>query len=330
MTYNTLPWVEKHRPHKISNIIQHDTIKEILNTIKETGNMPHLLLYGPPGTGKTSCIVALSMELFGPKIYNDRVLELNASDERGINVVRNKIIRFAKISLGTKDNNFPCPDFKIIILDEADAMTTEAQSALRKVLESTTNITRFVFICNYDYQILDSIKSRCSSFKFKEIMPDYCIKKLKEIALEEKLSISDEALDKISIICQGDIRRGINILQNLQYIKSDIIQQEDVNNITSYIDEKVINKIWNILFTSDINTIVEQTNNIINKGYPIFYIFDSILNKIEVSDITDKQKAKIIIYLSKCENKILIGSNESIQLISFFTYVNGLIKHNIE
>ena len=292
--------------------------------------MPHLLLYGPPGTGKTSCIVALAMELFGQKIYNERILELNASDERGIGVVRNKIIRFAKIALGTPDNRYPCPDFKIIILDEADAMTNEAQSALRKVMESTTKITRFVFICNYVHQIIDSIKSRCSSFKFKEITPDYCILKLKSISQEEGLNITNNALEKISFICQGDIRRGINILQNLQYVKTDIIKTENVNKITSYINEDIINKLWKITFQSNINSIMNHLIKIINKGYPIFYILDAIMVKLHNEDISDKIKSKIIIYISKCEKKILVGSNELIQLIALFTYINGIVKHNIE
>ena len=110
-------WVEKYRPRAINDIIQQDIPKKYLNILKTTSNMPHLLLYGPPGSGKTSSILALAMELFGPKRINERVLELNASDERGINVVRKKIIGFAKTALGTADPNFPSPNFKIIILD---------------------------------------------------------------------------------------------------------------------------------------------------------------------------------------------------------------------
>ena len=139
-----IPWIEKYRPRKLNDIIsQKESINILSNTLK-TGELPHLLLYGGPGTGKTSSVLALCNQLFGPERVNERVIELNASDERGINVVRHKIINFAKIA----NENYLCPPYKIIILDEADAMTKEAQAALRKVMEETSNITRFCFICN--------------------------------------------------------------------------------------------------------------------------------------------------------------------------------------
>jgi hypothetical protein len=138
-------------------------------------------LYGAPGTGKTSSILALCNQLYGPERVNERVIELNASDERGINVVRGKIITFAKVAIGTKDPKYLCPPFKIIILDEADAMTKEAQAALRKVMEENSNITRFCFICNYINQIIEPINSRCVKIRFKPITKTNIINKLEYI-----------------------------------------------------------------------------------------------------------------------------------------------------
>jgi replication factor C subunit 2/4 len=331
MSNDCIPWVEKHRPHKINQIIQQDIIRDEFNKIKESGDMPHLLLHGPPGTGKTSSILALVMELFGPYRFDERVLELNASDERGIGIVRNKIIHFAKITIGTPDPNYPSPNFKVIILDEADAMTNDAQSALRKVMESTTKLTRFVFICNYDHQIIDSIKSRCSTFKFKYIDNKNCIKKLKSVAKAEKIKLNKDVLKTISDISQGDVRRAINILQNLQYIDIENIDVDCVYDITSYVDSKNLDDIWNVALTGDIKTIYKHVQNIINNGYPIYYVLHAINTKIRKCKVlTDIEKAKMNIFLSQCERRIIGRSNEFIQLMSIFCYLNGLKKYGID
>ena len=140
-----IPWVEKYRPEKLDDIVEHTEIITILRKAISTGNLQHLLLHGAPGTGKTSTIHAMANELFEPNVIRDRVIELNASDERGIGIVRNKIISFAKTAIGSKDPNYPCPDFKLVILDEADAMTSEAQAALRRVVEKMSKINKILF-----------------------------------------------------------------------------------------------------------------------------------------------------------------------------------------
>ena len=161
---NNAVWVDKYRPKTIKDIIGHDEVKNMLLSSIELGDLPHLLFHGSSGTGKTSTVFALINQLYGHIRVSEKVLELNASDENGINVVRDKIIKFANIVVGTSDPNYPSPPYKIIILDEADSMTSEAQTALKKVMEKTCDITRFIFICNYENKIIDAIKSRCASF----------------------------------------------------------------------------------------------------------------------------------------------------------------------
>ena len=157
-----IPLVEKYRPEKIDDIMYQDEVKAMFKDALKTGNLPHLLLYGPPGTGKTSSILAAARELYGPFSFRDRTTEMNASDERGINIVRNKIVTISKTMLSNADTRFPSPNYRIIILDEADAMTTEAQSALRKTMEDYSGITRFCFICNY-------INNRTNRFKMCKV-----------------------------------------------------------------------------------------------------------------------------------------------------------------
>jgi replication factor C subunit 2/4 len=260
--------------------------------------------------------------LYGPKRVHQKVLELNASDENGISVVRDKIIKFAKLSVGTLDPKYPSPSYKIIILDEADSMTSEAQTALKKVMETTCDITRFVFICNYENQIIDPIKSRCASFRFNKISDNLIIKKLKKITKDEKLNIQNSVYKIITNICDGDARRSINTLQNLKYIPNKKITDEIIYSITSYVNDKDFKDLWNICLKSDISTIVKTAKNIVNTGYPINYILEFISNKAFDSDLDDINKSKIINYISITERKIVSGADNYLQLLSILTFIN--------
>jgi len=158
-----------------------------------TGQVPHLLLYGPPGTGKTSTILALAKELFGHEFFKHRVIELNASDERGIAVVREKIKKFAQRKIAKHpDANFNCPAIQIVILDEADSMTIDAQAALRRIIEQYSANTRFAIICNYISKIIDPLTSRCVKFRFSPIAREAQIERLKHICEKEQVKVANE------------------------------------------------------------------------------------------------------------------------------------------
>lgn len=177
-----------------------------------------MLFYGPPGTGKTSTILALAKELYGPEMIKSRVLELNASDERGISIVRQKVKDFARMQLtnppaGYK-SRYPCPPFKIIILDEADSMTQDAQSALRRTMETYSKITRFCLICNYVTRIIDPLASRCSKFRFKSLDQSNAKARLEDIAEKEGVALEEGALDAMIRCSEGDLRKAITFLQS--------------------------------------------------------------------------------------------------------------------
>lgn len=180
-----------------------------------------MLFYGPPGTGKTSTILALAKSLFGPSLYRSRILELNASDERGIGIVRDKIKNFARAQLSHSSGlgkeylaQYPCPPFKIIILDEADSMTQDAQSALRRTMEQYSRITRFCLVCNYVTRIIEPLASRCSKFRFKSLDNSAAGERLEHIAKLENLALEDGVVDKLIQSSEGDLRRAITYMQS--------------------------------------------------------------------------------------------------------------------
>lgn len=179
-----------------------------------------MLFYGPPGTGKTSTILALAKQLFGPSLSRSRILELNASDERGIAIVREKVKDFARTQLTNPPNDpayraaHPCPPFKIIVLDEADSMTQDAQSALRRTMERYSRITRFCLVCNYVTKIIDPVASRCSKFRFKALDGGSAGARVDAIVKAEGLRVEEGVTDCLVRCSEGDLRRAITYLQS--------------------------------------------------------------------------------------------------------------------
>lgn len=284
-------------------------------------------------THNTSTILAVAYQLFGPKVFKERVMELNASDERGINIVRHKINTFARTAIGNIDKSYPCPPFKLIILDEADAMTTEAQSALRKVMEELSSITRFCFICNYKNQIIDPIVSRCMKFRFKPIDSIYLCQKLNDIAIKENMNICNIGLQTISNIAKGDVRKGIMILQNLKYIeKYKKIDTSDIYKITGQISIDLVIPIWNACNdeTTTLDAIITKIDIFRKNAIPVMSILENLQQILIDSDMDDRKKSLISIHLSEAETCIYGGANEYLQLMGIFSYIYAINKYNSE
>jgi replication factor C small subunit len=218
-------WIEKYRPQKLDDIVGQDEIVERLSSYVKSGNLPHLLFTGSAGVGKTTAAVTLAREFFKDS-WQMNFRELNASDERGIDVVRNQIKQFARTT--------PLGDatFKILFLDEADALTTDAQAALRRTMESYAQTCRFILSCNYSSKIIDPIQSRCAIYRFKPLAEAAVKEEVHRIAKKEGLTITKEAMDAIVYIAQGDMRKAINALQGAAII-SNKIDDKRVYAITS-------------------------------------------------------------------------------------------------
>ncbi|KAF9476321.1 P-loop containing nucleoside triphosphate hydrolase protein [Pholiota conissans] len=251
------PWVEKYRPKTIDDVsAQEHTITVLQKTLTST-NLPHMLFYGPPGTGKTSTILALARQLFGPDNFKNRVLELNASDERGISIVREKIKSFARQTpraqaVASDGKTYPCPPYKIIILDEADSMTQDAQGALRRIMETYARITRFCLVCNYVTRIIEPLASRCSKFRFTPLDSDSSSLRLAHIAQCENVPVSKPVIDALINTSNGDLRRAITYLQSASRLSSSTqpptpILPIDIQEIAGVVPDNVIKDFARVL-----------------------------------------------------------------------------------
>lgn len=277
-------------------MVEQAEVVAVLRKCVEGADLPNMLLYGPPGTGKTSTILAAARQIFGD-MFRERILELNASDERGINVVRSKIKNFAQLTAsGTRPDGRPCPPFKIIILDEADSMTHAAQAALRRTMEKESRSTRFCLVCNYVSRIIEPITSRCTKFRFKPLGEKQIIERLKHICQLEGVSIEEGAYKSIVDISGGDMRRAITTLQSCYRLKGaqHTIQTSDLMEMSGIIPESYLKEYLDVCRSGNYKQLEDFVCNIGYEAYSIGQMLEQFNDYVlRCQSLTDMQKAHI-------------------------------------
>ncbi|KAI4093948.1 MAG: hypothetical protein LQ344_002546 [Seirophora lacunosa] len=365
---NLQPWVEKYRPKSLKDVAAQDHTITVLQRTLQASNLPHMLFYGPPGTGKTSTILALAKELYGPEMFRSRVLELNASDERGISIVREKVKDFARMQLSNPPlhykDKYPCPPYKIVILDEADSMTQDAQSALRRTMETYSKITRFCLICNYVTRIIDPLASRCSKFRFKSLDQGNAKKRLEEIAEIEHVEVEDGVIDTLIKCSEGDLRKAITFLQSAARLvgavkppqakvnghskKRKVVEEDDedamdvdgaddsvvtvrsIEEIAGVIPNQVINDLVNAMQPKARGAVYDDVSRVITDlvadGWSASQVITQLYQQILYNDaILDKQKCKIVIVFSEIDKRLVDGADEHLMILDLALRVSGIL-----
>ena len=307
-------WTEKYRP---SNFEEMRGQKEILEKIKafvETKNMPHLLFSGPAGVGKTTLSLVIAKQLFGES-WRQNTLELNASDERGIDVIRVKVKDFARTrSIG----DVP---FKLIYLDESDALTKEAQQALRRTMENYTKTTRFILSCNYSSKIIDPIQSRCAVFRFKPLSQEEIFSLIDKVAKEENLTVNDDAKKALFDICEGDCRRLENVMQSCAVINTNL-DAELVFSMASVAKPKEVKELMGFAVTGGfLEARKKLLDLMLNYGLSGLDVIKQMQKEIWNLELDDRKKVQLVDKCGEVEFRMVEGSDEYLQLESFLAFI---------
>ncbi|ESW09418.1 hypothetical protein PHAVU_009G126000 [Phaseolus vulgaris] len=305
-----IPWVEKYRPQSLDDVAAHRDIVDTIDKLTTENRLPHLLLYGPPGTGKTSTILAVARKLYGSRFRN-MILELNASDDRGIDVVRQQIQDFAStqsLSFGVKYS------VKLVLLDEADAMTKDAQFALRRVIEKYTKSTRFALICNHVNKIIPALQSRCTRFRFAPLDAVHVTERMKHVIKAEGLDVQDDGLVALVRLSNGDMRKALNILQST-HMATQQITEEAIYLCTGNPLPKDIEQIsyWllNEQYTDSFKRIEEMKTR---KGLALVDIIREVIMFVFKIKMPSAVRVQLMNDLADIEYRLSFGCNDKLQL----------------
>jgi len=309
-----MPWLEKYRPKLMNEIVGNEETISRLKVIAKHGNMPNLIISGPPGCGKTTSIHCLALELLGAQSYKNAVLELNASDSRGIDVVRNKIKMFAQQKV-----TLPRGRHKIIILDEADNMTSSAQQALRRTMELYSNTTRFALACNISSKIIEPIQSRCAILRYTRLSSKQILTRIQEILqFEEINSFTSKGLEAILFIAEGDMRNAINSMQ-ATYSGFGMITDENVYKVCDVPHPVQIRKILDDVKVCDIKSAMLKLNGLLKMGFSTLDFIGTLFRVTKTyHNVDEKIKLEWIRDMAFIHARIADGLDSALQL-------NGLL-----
>jgi len=301
-------WIEKYRPKNLSEVVGQQDVVERLRSYVTTRALPHLLFTGSAGVGKTTCAVALAREMFGDT-WNMNFRELNASDERGIDVVRNQTKQFARTApLGDST-------FKILFLDEADALTQDAQAALRRTMENYAETCRFILSCNYSSKIIDPIQSRCAIYRFRPLTDEAISEEMARIAKKEGITIDEGAFLAIAYVSLGDMRKAINALQGAAIV-SDHVTAENIYSITSNAKPEEITSLLSRCLEGDFETAERMLHSLMyDKGIAPNELVNQLYREISRSTSLDRRlKVDLIDHLGETDFRMSEGADADIQM----------------
>jgi replication factor C small subunit len=321
---NSVMWVEKYRPKTLDEVVNLKNIVESLKGfLKNPKTMPHLLFAGIPGTGKTTLAMCIASHVLGSN-WRNYTLELNASDERGINIVRKRIKEFSRYNR-TSFSDIP---YSIIILDESDQMTASAQTALRRIMETSSRTSRFILICNYSSRIIEPIQSRCAIFRFSRLEKDAVIKHLKNIADKENINLLQDAAETIFEYSEGDLRRAINALQTASVYTKDKI---DENTILQVIGEASPRQVL-LMLTKAIKGEFMEARDIMYKLMGVYGLSGTdILHQLnrelfKVTYLSIEEKAELANILGEYDFRLTEGASVDIQLSALLAQFSKFTK----
>ncbi|EEB05704.1 DNA replication factor C complex subunit Rfc4 [Schizosaccharomyces japonicus yFS275] len=303
-----LPWVEKYRPVVLDDIVGNEDTIARLKVIARDGNMPHMIISGMPGIGKTTSVLCLAHQLLG-SAYREGVLELNASDERGIDVVRNKIKGFAQ-----KKVNLPPGRHKIVILDEADSMTAGAQQALRRTMEIYSNTTRFALACNQSNKIIEPIQSRCAILRYSRLNEQQIQKRLSEICKAESVSITDDGMAALIMTAEGDMRQAINNLQST-VAGFDLVNSENVFKVADQPSPVAVLDMIRHCMHGDIDKALERLKGIWGLGFSPVDIITTMFRVVKtMNEVPEYSRLEMLREIGSAHMIVLEGVQTYLQL----------------